>query len=73
MGSLGKTLMGCGMVLQIRNGPDNFLTGLSIAGFILDALGGFFAHLFSADAKAVSEAIKASDERTDAKIEQATK
>jgi len=51
LSALGKTLMGVGIVPQLGGTPSKFLTGCAALGFLLDAVGGFFAHLFSADAK----------------------
>ena len=71
--TLGTALMGVGVLPQLKNGPDDLLMKVAFLGFVLKALGSALAHLFAADSKSVSEAIQASDERTDAKIEQATK
>ena len=53
--ALGKTLMGVGIVPQLSGMPNKALTYLAIAGFVLDAIGSFFGHLFGADAKTVSD------------------
>ena len=47
---LGKTLMGAGVASMVAgHHPSQIMVYLWVAGFIIDAVGGFFAHLFSAD------------------------
>jgi hypothetical protein len=61
LSALGKTLMGVGVVPQLGAGEHNtFLSYVAIVGFTLDALGGFFAHLFAADQKSVVDMIERS-------------
>lgn len=53
LSALGKTLLGIGVVPQLGGVHSDTLTYVAVAGFILDAIGGFFAHLFAADAAAL--------------------
>ena len=55
LSTLGKTLMGVGVLPQLANGSSKVLTYIAIAGFLCDAIGSFLGHLFSADAKTVSD------------------
>jgi hypothetical protein len=55
LSALGKTLMGVGIVPQLSGTPNTYLTVCAAIGFVLDAIGGFFAHLFAADAKEVRQ------------------
>ena len=58
LSTLGKTLMGIGVVPQLSGEPKPFLTYVAIAGFVLDALGGFFAHLWAVDQTTVINMLK---------------
>jgi hypothetical protein len=58
LGALGKTLMGVGIVPQLAGVPNTTLSWIATVGFFLDAAGGFFAHLFSADTSMVIDAIE---------------
>ena len=58
LSALGKTLMGIGVVPQLSGEPKPFLTYVAVAGFVLDALGSFFAHLFAVDQGALIDALK---------------
>lgn len=60
LSSLGKALMGIGIVPQLSGEPNAMLTHIAVAGFILDAVGGFFGHLFSADQSTVISSIQKS-------------
>lgn len=61
LSALGKTLMGIGVVPQLGAGAASpWLSYIAIAGFVLDALGGFFGHLFAADKSAVVSMIEKS-------------
>lgn len=61
LSAFGKTLMGVGVVPQLGAGEHNtFLSYVAVVGFACDALGGFFAHLFAADQKAVVDMIERS-------------
>lgn len=51
---LGTTLMGVGTVSQLNGSSSKLLQYMTIAGFILMALGQFFHSLFAADAKALN-------------------
>ena len=53
--TLGKALMGVGILPQLANGSNKVLTYIAITGFLCDAIGSFLGHLFSADAKTVSD------------------
>ena len=56
--SLGKTLMGIGVVPQLGSGVNNdFLTKIAVAGFILDALGTFVSNLFAVDKQALDKSV----------------
>lgn len=52
-GALGTALMGIGIVPQLGGSPSTLLTYIALAGFICNAIGIFFGHLFAADAAAV--------------------
>jgi hypothetical protein len=49
LSALGTALMGGGILPQLSGTSSKLLTGLTVAGFVLTALGTFFAHLFAAD------------------------
>lgn len=58
-------LVGVGVVPQIAEGtPSKMLMYVSLAGFLMQAIGTFLAHLFSADKAAVKEMIKDNNEET---------
>lgn len=44
--------------------PSQILAYVALAGFIIDALGGFFAHLFAADRSDVRRLLAESEEDT---------
>jgi hypothetical protein len=72
LSAFGKTLMGVGVVPQLGSGEHNtFLSYVAVVGFICDALGGFFGHLWAADQAAVVNMIEKSggDTRWAAKID----
>jgi hypothetical protein len=60
LSSMGKVLLGIGVVPQLSGEPNQMLSYIAIAGFLLDAMGGFFAHLFSADQASVVNMIEKS-------------
>ena len=63
LSALGKTLMGVGVVPQLGAGESNtWLTWIAMLGFLFDALGGFFGHLFAVDKSHVAEMIQKSNE-----------
>jgi hypothetical protein len=55
LSALGKSLIGVGVVPQLAGVSSKFLLYVAIAGFLIDAIGSFFAHLFSADAKSLQQ------------------
>lgn len=58
LSSLGKTLMGIGIVPQLGTGEAKpILTYIAVTGFILSAVGGFFASLFAADKTSVQATV----------------
>lgn len=68
--SLGTGLMGAGIVPSLTSmTAAEELKWVVIAGFVLNAVGGFFAHLFSVDStsihQTVEKAIKAHNGDTD--------
>lgn len=62
--ALGTSLMGIGLIPQIADGPSEWLMYVSLAGFVLNAIGGFFAHLFAVEKQEVKEMIKKSENDT---------
>lgn len=50
----GSALMGIGVLTEFNGTDSNLIRGITLAGFILNAAGAFFGHLFAADAKQVS-------------------
>jgi hypothetical protein len=60
LSTLGKSLMGIGVLPQLSGEPNSTLTYIAMAGFILDAAGGFFRDLFSADKTSVVKMIEQS-------------
>lgn len=52
--------MGVGVVPQLSGPHSQILTYIAVTGFFLDAVGGFFAHLFSADQSSVINMIERS-------------
>lgn len=49
LSATGVSLVGVGVVPQLAGAPNKFLLWLAVTGFILQALGTFFGHLFAAD------------------------
>ncbi len=65
LSAFGKTLMGVGIVPQLSGAHSTVLTYVAMTGFICDAAGGFFGHLFSADAETVNNLIAQVQSNTD--------
>ena len=61
LGAFGKTLVGIGVVPQLSGTPSLLLTYITVAGFILEAVGDFIGHLFSADTQQVQKMQKQID------------
>lgn len=47
--TLGTSLMGTGIVPQLNGNSSKFLTYMAASGFVLQAVGQFFNHLFAGD------------------------
>ena len=58
LSALGTSLVGVGVVPQLSGMPSQTLTRVALAGFVFQALGQFFGHLFAADADVVTKAIQ---------------
>ena len=58
--ALGTTLMGIGVVPQLSGEPNKTLSAIALVGFVVSAIGQFFAHLFAADQTSVIDAIQKS-------------
>lgn len=69
LSALGVTLMGVGMVPQLAGNSSKMLTDIAIAGFILNAAGIFFGHLFAADQTMVINAMAAQQAQNVSDIE----
>jgi hypothetical protein len=54
LSAFGKALIGIGIVPQLGGLPSKVLTGIALAGFVIDAVGSFLGHLFAADAAQVA-------------------
>jgi|ERR1051325_12055771 hypothetical protein len=51
----GKALVGVGVLPQLAGAPSKLLLFIALTGFIIEAIGGFFASLFAADAQALKQ------------------
>ena len=59
LSGLGKALMGYGILPQLGTGESSqALFYVALAGFVLDCLGGFFAHLYAVDGDVLIDALK---------------
>ena len=66
---LGKTLMGAGVLPMVAGGPPSqLLAYIALTGFIIDAFGTFFAHLFSADKSDVRRMMARNELEADTKF-----
>lgn len=62
---LGKTLMGLPVASMVAgNPPSKVMVYFWTTGFIIDAIGGFLGHLFSADRSDVRRMFEDSEEDT---------
>lgn len=63
--AFGTTLMGVGVLPMVAGGPPSqLLAYIALTGFILNAIGTFCAHLFSADRSDVRRMFENSEEDT---------
>lgn len=66
---LGKTLMGLPVANMVQgHPPSQAMIYIWTIGFLIDALGGFFATLFSADKSDVRRLMEETDEAADKKF-----
>lgn len=66
---LGKTLMGAGVLPVLAGGtPSKLLAYIALTGFVIDALGSFFGHLFAADREEVQRVINATTSDAETKF-----